>query len=253
MAREHPGQDPRGGAAVLNHGALVATFRAWVEQAASWCPDASPDDRTKAATRLAWEALHRVGLSRDTLPPEGLPSLGERELLEAATDLMARPKAMPREDSDLEPTHPSGFGLGPEDLTCGQCAWLEANRCLQMRRPRSRRPFLADATPACHRWEARLSGDDCGVCGACCREGYSCAPVRRGEAVRKLHPGWLETDSDGFCRIPRPGGRCVALVGDGVSAPWRCVDYPARPRACSGLEPSSLACLEARRRAGLSR
>lgn len=78
------------------------------------------------------------------------------------------------------------------------------------------------------------------------------APVRRGEAMLHAHPEWI-AGTGRKAHLPRPGGRCVALAGEGsVQAPWRCQDYDARPRACSGLDVGGLGCLDARRRVGLS-
>jgi Fe-S-cluster containining protein len=79
------------------------------------------------------------------------------------------------------------------------------------------------------------------------------APVRRDEPMAVAHPEWIRHDGRKAC-IPRPDGLCVALEGDGSGqAPWRCLAYDIRPRACSDLAPGSLACLVARRRTGLSR
>jgi Fe-S-cluster containining protein len=51
--------------------------------------------------------------------------------------------------------------------------------------------------------------------------------------------------------LPRPGGHCVALdVGAGGH---RCRVYADRPRACREFAVAGDACLEARRRVGLSR
>jgi Fe-S-cluster containining protein len=44
----------------------------------------------------------------------------------------------------------------------------------------------------------------------------------------------------------------VALEGDGERADFRCRVYEARPSACADFEIAGDACLEARRRVGLS-
>jgi Fe-S-cluster containining protein len=54
--------------------------------------------------------------------------------------------------------------------------------------------------------------------------------------------------------LPRPGGLCVALEGERATAgPYRCRIYADRPRSCADFAVTSDACLEARRRVGLSR
>jgi Fe-S-cluster containining protein len=52
--------------------------------------------------------------------------------------------------------------------------------------------------------------------------------------------------------LARPEGRCVALSGDGIAAPYRCSVYAERPGACAKFELGGAACLIARRRTGLS-
>jgi Fe-S-cluster containining protein len=103
------------------------------------------------------------------------------------------------------------------------------------------------------RWERKFGGEACGTCGACCREGFDLAPVRRGEAIARLHPDLVQRGAGGWVGVPRPAGRCLALVGAGTTeAPYRCRVYRDRPRACTDLEVAGDACLAARRRAGLS-
>lgn len=153
----------------------------------------------------------------------------------------------------LDPIHPLGFAGGAGARTCGECAWNRNRRCLQTARPGRAGRRLDESWSACERWEARLTDAACGSCGACCREGYSLAPVQRGETMAKAHPEWVVESPQGRC-LPRPDGRCVALDGDGSeTSPWRCKDYAVRMRACSELEPGGKACLVARRRVGLSR
>jgi hypothetical protein len=190
------------------------------------------------------------------------PRGGERDLLEAAEELLrtgqfssprTRLDVLAAEATHLDPIHPSGFAMGPPDRTCGDCAWNENDRCLQTFRPGRAGKRIDMNCPSCARWEVRLNDDSCGTCGACCREGYSLAPVKRGETMAKAHPEWVVDSPQGRC-LPRPGGRCVALDGDGsAAAPWRCKDYTSRMRACSELAVGSKSCLVARRRVGLSR
>ena len=78
-------------------------------------------------------------------------------------------------------------------------------------------------------------------------------PVRAREPMALRHRDLLQRDRHGL-HVPRPGGRCVALTGDGARGrPYRCRVYEERPRSCAEFEPASDACLEARRRVGLSR
>ncbi len=164
------------------------------------------------------------------------------------------------------PLHSSGFPLGDDATrTCGDCAWQfvagpgrPVARCRQTRTgPRPSAQRVDPSERACVRWEPKFADDECGRCGACCREGFDLAPVRRGEAIARLHPALVGQDVFGRACLPRPDGRCVALVGTGgASGPsaeaYRCRVYADRPRACSELEVSGAACLSARRRVGLS-
>jgi len=160
------------------------------------------------------------------------------------------------------PLHRSGFPLGDDAARrCGDCAWLFVAgpgrvqpRCRQTRsgsRSLARRVQRDDV--ACERFEPRLSGHSCGACGACCREGFDLVPVRAREPMARLHAELVRGDGHGL-HVPRPGGRCVALIGDGAGeAPYRCSVYADRPRACAQFELAGDACLQARRRVGLSR
>jgi hypothetical protein len=243
---------------------LLEWARAAIDAASRWCPDASGADRNRASDRLMADFAGGRGLrSAIALPAfEGNPTCGERDLLESAEELLRTgqiPSPNPILESlatdapHLDPIHPLGFAMGRDDRTCGDCAWNAHHRCLQTFRPGLAGRRIDENWQACARWEPRLTDDSCGTCGACCREGYSLAPVKRGEAMAKAHPEWVVESSQGRC-LPRPGGRCVALDGEGTpTAPWRCRDYAVRMRACSELAAGSKACLVARRRVGLSR
>lgn len=158
------------------------------------------------------------------------------------------------------PLHRSGFPLGDDPAQrCAECAWLIAKphatpRCRMTRsgvRPQAVRVELEDR--ACERFEPRFGEDPCASCGACCREGFDLVPVRAREPMALRHRDLLQRDRHGL-HVPRPGGRCVALTGDGARGrPYRCRVYEERPRSCAEFEPASDACLEARRRVGLSR
>jgi len=227
-----------------------------VERAARWCPDASPQAREAATSRLAFEIIDGAGLASECgIPrPARWPLGDERDLLDACEHLLETEQvALPDPDHRGESAHPLGMGTGPGAQGCGTCAWNRHGSCLQTRAPgHPARKIHAD-WPACARWEAVLSGPSCGACGACCRQGYSFAPVRRNETMLGAHPEWIQRDG-ASARLPRPDGLCVALDGDGSGErPWRCRDYGVRPRACADLEPGTSACLQARRRTGLSR
>ena len=222
-----------------------------MERAARWCPDATGAEIEAAVGRLVREVAQATGSLPATGTPVQWPSGGERDLLEAVEELV-RSEGIDLLDG-IRPIHPMGGGPGPAGETCSTCAWWRRGACASWKKGPGRAPRTAASTPSCSRWETALSGTDCGCCGACCREGYTSAPARRGEAVHAAHPEWIVREGrQAF--LPRPGGRCVALDGNGsTSAPWRCRDYGVRPRACAELEPGSLACLVARRRVGLSR
>ena len=112
-------------------------------------------------------------------------------------------------------------------------------------------PRTAAATVACLQWEPRLRDADCLQCGACCREAFDAVPVERTSVLHLTRPEWIRRDIDGFGPyLPRPGGRCVALAGEGP--PWLCSTYADRPRSCRDFTVNSGNCLEARRRVGLS-
>jgi hypothetical protein len=153
--------------------------------------------------------------------------------------------------------HPSGFLQNPDSgVRCGACAWSHAAggralRCRQASRAgRESLRVFAD-TLACERYEPKLSAESCRSCGACCREGFDRVDVRPRDAIRKHHPMLVHEDTWGL-HLPRPGGRCVALDTDAEHG-HRCRVYPERPKSCREFAVGGDACLEARRRVGLSR
>jgi hypothetical protein len=164
--------------------------------------------------------------------------------------------------SATQPLHASGFPLGHDPArTCGDCAWLfvagpghPVPRCRQTRRgvhERARRVQASDR--ACDRFERALTMDACATCGACCRQGFDLVAVRAREPITRRHPELLQLDRHGL-GVPRPNGLCVALEGEGEDQqPYRCRIYADRPHACADFEVGGDACLEARRRVGLSR
>ncbi len=154
--------------------------------------------------------------------------------------------------------HLTGFLLNPDpDRRCGDCAWAFEARGGVVRCRRSKNSDRAAVridmdAHACEYWERRLTDEDCGPCGACCREGFDLVQVRPREAFNKKHPELVSHGSVGL-HVQRPHGRCRALRGDGQTAPFRCAHYADRPRACADFPVAGEACLLARRRVGLSR
>ncbi len=155
------------------------------------------------------------------------------------------------------PLHASGFPAGDDPaLRCGDCAFAYGRagvlRCRKSDEEPKRRARVRADDQACERFEPRFGEEACGSCGACCREGFDRVDVRARDLVRKRHPELTMVDAFG-CHLPRPKGRCVALVGEGdPSSPYRCRIYAERPRACAEFEVAGDACLTARRRVGLS-
>lgn len=95
--------------------------------------------------------------------------------------------------------------------------------------------------------------ENCGDCGACCRQGFDLVQVSARDPFVRQHPELVQL-KDGTQIVPRPNGLCVALTGDGTAAaPYRCQHYDSRPKNCRDFEVAGDACLQARRRVGLSR
>ena len=97
--------------------------------------------------------------------------------------------------------------------------------------------------------------EDCGSCGACCREAFDVVAVEQDDPMGS-HPEFLRVHLDGWRSVRRvPGSkgktRCAALTGDGHDSPWRCALYSDRPSICREIELGSEDCLLARRRLGL--
>lgn len=141
--------------------------------------------------------------------------------------------------------------------TCGTCAWAISGRnglrCRQHRLPGMNAPVVQGTEQACERWEPQITADDCGSCGACCRQGFDFVQVSARDPFVSLHPELIQL-KDGQHIVPRPDGLCVALAGDGTTdSPFRCQHYDTRPRNCRDFEVAGDACMQARRRAGLSR
>ena len=141
--------------------------------------------------------------------------------------------------------------------TCGTCAWAISGasglRCRQHRQPGKTAPAVQGTEQGCERWERPLTAEDCGSCGACCRHGFDFVQVSARDPFVSLHPQLVQL-KDGTRIVPRPDGVCVALAGSGAAdAPFRCQHYETRPKNCRDFEIAGDACLQARRRVGLSR
>ncbi len=174
---------------------------------------------------------------------------------------IANPSSLWRE---TRARHRLGALLSAEDdLRCGTCAWAfsvgdsdseQTAVCRQHKQPNQKFPAVQPDECACECWERVFTIDDCGTCGACCHRGFDLLTVAEGDPFLGLHPELVQLRDDGQHCVPRPGGICVALEGNGeLSAPYRCRDYENRPRNCAEFEVAGDACLVARRRVGLSR
>ena len=151
-----------------------------------------------------------------------------------------------------------------KELQCGTCAWavqgeldeagIPTLSCRQHNLDENNLPAVAPNEQACERWEKRLTLEDCGACGACCRQGFDLLTVSTDDPFIKHHPELIQLRNGEETCVPRPNGKCIALQGDGHSTrPYRCGHYDARPQNCVDFEVAGTACLLARRRVGLSR
>ncbi|MCS6913914.1 MAG: YkgJ family cysteine cluster protein [Myxococcales bacterium] len=145
------------------------------------------------------------------------------------------------------PLHPTGHPLSEESgVTCRSCAWSfpdgAASRCRRTRTGKRAARIDLD-WPACVLYEPAL---DCHQCAACCRDAYDLVPVGRRERAARLP---VVESAGTQLRLRRmPQGWCAALAGP----PYTCTIYPDRPRACRDFPVGGEACLEARRRVGLT-
>lgn len=142
------------------------------------------------------------------------------------------------------------------DQKCGDCAWAYPGksglRCRQHKEPGKPGPVVAANESACHRWEKKFDAQECGSCGACCREGFDSVTISAKDPFKKAHPELVQLHR-GETIVPRPDGRCVALDGDGEKESYRCRHYETRPKNCADFAIGGDACLMARRRVGLSK
>lgn len=235
-------------------------LREFMAVTTDWRPywDALPEDPLKdgddPAIPIAQEACHLARL----LPFE--PVLTRSLSATAAIADVIRDIAEPSSLwSKTRARHRLGSLLSESNtLKCGTCAWANSPdstmACRQHKREDGTNAPVEADEQACERWEKEFSIDDCGFCGACCREGFDLLTVTDCDPFKKLYPELVQLRDDGQHCVPRPDGFCVALEGDGkVATPYRCRHYETRPRNCGEFEVGGDACLAARQRVGLSR
>ncbi len=234
--------------------------------------DALPEDPlagSDPAIPLARLALHRMRRA-----PFG-PAVGHAlavtaDLLHASASFAelarthshgARPDgeaALPSLLETLEartPFHPAGAAMpAPSSIaasqTCGTCTWFGAPSAKPKNAARcaSTESRVRRDLGACERWEPLPA---CETCGACCREAFHVLYLSAREPFVRKHPE-LVVLRDERRELPRPGGRCPPLRGDGEREPYRCAVHPDRPKTCRDFERGGPNCLQARRRVGLS-
>jgi len=154
------------------------------------------------------------------------------------------------------PFHPAGVAMPPASAvaaseTCGTCTWFglpSARADRKTARCSSTDAKVQRELSACERWEPMPA---CETCGACCREAFHVLYLSAREPFVKKHPE-LVVLREGQRELPRPGGRCPPLRGDGANEPYRCAVHEERPKTCRDFEQGGANCLEARRRVGLS-
>ena len=248
--------------------ALSAPYglREFMAVTTDWRPywDALPDDPLRdgddPAIAIAQEAAHLARL-------EPFATVLQRSLTATAAIADAvRGSAKPSSLwSVTRPRHRLGALLArDENSKCGACAWAVADKagepsqsrltCLQHKELSESAPTVDAVERACERWEPKFTIEDCGSCGACCRQGFNLLTVSPTDPFLIRHPELVQLREDGEHCVPRPDGVCVALAGEGNEGnPYRCRQYATRPENCADFEVAGEACLSARRRTGLSR
>jgi hypothetical protein len=151
------------------------------------------------------------------------------------------------------PRHRTGLplaraGTAASAERCESCGFRarrgRASWCLKAEAP------TRASDPGCERWEPEPR---CEECGACCREAFDVIEVGAREPFARRHRALLVVRDGGSLDLPRPGGRCPPLRGEGTAeAPYRCALHADRPRTCRDFTLGSAACLLARKRVGLS-
>lgn len=224
--------------------------------------DALPADPLAGPREDRSIALARAALGRALRPPFS----GVLEGALRATAVIAREAAAATEApgegpralyhaAPPSPLHPTGLPMAEPGAAadaaarrCGDCAWCHpgaGGRGARCRRAGAAR--IDRGWAACALFEAGL---DCQGCGACCRHAFDLVPLGRRELAARRHPELVEADGARL-KLRRAGPRCAALAGP-PEGPYACVIYDDRPRTCRDFTLGSAACLEARRRVGLS-
>jgi hypothetical protein len=239
---------PRGLGRVL---APTTDFRAFYDALGPDPFAGPPDDRSVV---LAKKAAARVG----TRPwaPHLLEALDATATIAAAASTWgaSASRSLWSIVEPAAPRHAVGFplpraGASASHETCASCGFFRAGagargRCVKA--SRATRQSLA----ACERWEPAPA---CERCGACCREAFDVLVVSPRDPFARKHRALLVVRDDGTLDLPRPGGRCPPLRGEGTdTAPYRCAIHEERPRTCRDFAVGGHACWTARRRVGLS-
>ncbi len=232
-------------------------LRAFFAVTTDWRPywDALPVDPLGPGDDQAIP-LAREGYDRATRGPWAPAIKNALERTQTLAELVRATRPDSNELWELtRPLHASGFPLSDDPAArCGECAWsfsASGLRCRQTRKlPSERGKRIEPGDQGCVRFEGKLDSDECGRCGACCREAFDRVEVSPRDPIKKRHPDLVVHDVFGP-HLPRPQGRCVALEGDGCSVPYLCRVYGDRPRSCADFAIAGDACLEARRRVGL--
>ncbi len=231
-------------------------LRAFLAVTTDWRPywDALPADALgpglDPAIPLAREAFERA-----TQGPWARPIAQALDRTRQIAELVRATAPEPSELWSLtRALHASGFPMHEDPTrTCSQCAWSFDSgglRCRQTRNSKARRGTrIEPGAQACTRFEAAFDASECASCGACCREAFDRVEVSRRDRIRARHPGLVVRDGFGY-HLPRPGGCCVALDGDGADAPYLCRVYADRPSSCANFAVAGDACLTARQRVG---
>lgn len=246
-------------------------LRSFMGVTTMWRPyyDALPHDPLAPGDDAAI-ALAKAGLQRARQAPYRAVLHAALAATAALADIL-RPSAA--EDtlwSRTQGAHPAGFRLHRDaTLRCEGCAWAITRRgkleCRQTRQgctppdyslgesgSAQRAARLDSAQQACEHYERPLTQDDCFRCGACCHKGFDVVEVAVTERFAKRHPDLIEVRSAERWVVPRPGGRCVALDGNGkADSPFLCRHYAERPRSCRDFALGGDACLVARQRTGV--
>jgi hypothetical protein len=206
--------------------------------------------------RAYHDALPADPLAADADPATPL-AVATRARFDASPWRAPIEEALARTAALVAALHPTGLAWGPENETCGGCAWLyRGGRGAPVARCRQAAPRAGDGVRtepglrACARWEPPV---ECQSCGACCREAYHSVTVSVRDPVVWKEPELIVRHGHRF-EIRRDGERCAALkvAPVGATPRYACTIYDNRPRTCREFTAGGRHCLDARRRVGLS-